>query len=254
MWLLEFPAGFKPNANLGIFLGNIVLQLIGKWNVITTGVRSFRIAIVIYVSIFGALGCSIQLAAINDVLFLCSTWLVAMYSVFASMYKYSLSMMMTLTRLFSGTKFNVLRQRNDANNFSVSELFMGVLIITLGIFLLPTVAIFYYYAFMQIILSVLALQLLLIVMQTLVFDFPYFLVCFSIVKPYFLPNSIRMRVDSSAGANGVIMIESLPVNKGSLFAKLAHELKLLIDTQTFKKILSSIVRGLNLFRIMQGFL
>lgn len=81
-------------------------------------------------------------------LFLCSTWLVAIYSVFASMYKYSLSMMMTLTRLFSGTKFNVLRQRNDANNFSVSELFMGVLIITLGIFLLPTVAIFYYYAFM----------------------------------------------------------------------------------------------------------
>lgn len=91
-------------------------------------------------------------------------------------------------------------------------------------------------------------------MQTLVFDFPYFLVCFSIVKPYFLPNSIRMRVNSSARANGVIMIESLPVNKGSLFAKLAHELKLLVDTQTFKKILSSIVRGLNLFRIMQGFL
>mmetsp|Transcript_5651 Transcript_5651/g.7562 ORF Transcript_5651/g.7562 Transcript_5651/m.7562 type:complete len:109 (-) Transcript_5651:901-1227(-) len=28
VWLLEFPAGFKPNANLGIFLGNIVLQLI----------------------------------------------------------------------------------------------------------------------------------------------------------------------------------------------------------------------------------
>ena len=59
VWLLEFPAGFKPNANLGIFLGNFVLQLIGLWNVITTEIRSFRIAIVIYVSIFGALGCSI---------------------------------------------------------------------------------------------------------------------------------------------------------------------------------------------------
>ena len=34
---------------------------------------------------------------------------------------------------------------------------MGVLIITLGIFLLPTVAIFYYYAFVTIIMSVLAL-------------------------------------------------------------------------------------------------
>lgn len=72
-------------------------------------------------------------------------------------------MMGTLLRLFAGVKFNVLRQRNDANNYSVIELFMGVLIITLAIFLLPTVAIFYYYAFVTIILNVLFLQLMLIV-------------------------------------------------------------------------------------------
>ena len=28
-WLLGFPAGFKPNENLGIFIGNIVLKVIG---------------------------------------------------------------------------------------------------------------------------------------------------------------------------------------------------------------------------------
>jgi len=178
---------------------------------------------------------------------------VAIYSVFAGMYKYSLSMMSTLMRLFGGTKFNVLRKRNDANNFSVPELFMGVLIITLGIFLLPTVAIFYFYAFVTIILSVLALQLLLIVSQTLVTDFPYFLIFFSLSRPHFLPNTIMMRVDGES-EKGSITIESLPVNKGSLFAKLAQELKLLVDVQTFKKIVGSIFKGLNLFRIMQGFL
>lgn len=157
VWLLEFPAGFKPNANLGMFLGNFVLLFIQKMSYLTSALRQIKLAIVIYVSLFGCLGFSIQLAAINDVLVLLSLFFVVLYSIFAGIYAYFLSMMGTLTRLFAGIKFNVLRKRNDANNFSVSELFMGVLIITLGIFLLPTVAIFYYYAFVTIILSVLAL-------------------------------------------------------------------------------------------------
>ena len=114
------------------------------------------------------------------------------------MYKYTLDMMITLLRLFRGKKFNVLRNRSDANNYLVSELFLGVLIITLGIFLLPTVAIFYYYAFVMIILNVLAVQLILIVSQTLVTDFPYLALALSIKIPYFLPNSIRMKVDSNS--------------------------------------------------------
>ena len=116
-----------------------------------------RLAIVVYVSIFGIFGLSVQLAAINDMLFLCSLWILAIYSVIALSYHHTLLMMQSLFRLFRGKKFNVLRNRDDANNFSVSELFLGVLIIALCIFLLPTVAIFYVYAFLSIILSVLAL-------------------------------------------------------------------------------------------------
>ena len=197
-WLLGFPAGFKPNENLGIFLGNFVLNIIRHWEYITTFLSHIRIAIVLVISIFGSLGCSVQLAAANDVLLLCSIWLVVIYNLFATMYKYTLDMMITLLRLFRGKKFNVLRNRNDANNYLVSELFLGVLIITLGIFLLPTVAIFYYYAFVMIILNVLALQLILIVSQTLVTDFPYYALALSIKMPYFLPNSIRMKVDSNS--------------------------------------------------------
>lgn len=58
-WLLGFPAGFKPNENLGIFLGNFVLNIIYMWNLIATPLNKMRTAIVVYVSIFGALGCSI---------------------------------------------------------------------------------------------------------------------------------------------------------------------------------------------------
>ena len=59
VWLLEFPAGFKPNANLGMFLGNFVLLFIQKMNFITSFLRSVKLAIVIYVSLFGCLGFSI---------------------------------------------------------------------------------------------------------------------------------------------------------------------------------------------------
>ena len=167
------------------------------------------------------------------------------------MYQFTLKMMFTLLRLFRGKKFNVLRGRDDANNYSVSELFLGVLIITLGIFLLPTVAIFYYYAFVMIILNVLTLQLVLIVSQTLVTDFPYFLLTLSINQPYFLPNSIRMKVDNEGRS---IKIESLPQNTGAFFANLVSELKLLVDMSTFKNVVWSVLTGGNLFQIMNSFL
>lgn len=175
-WLLGFPAGFKPNENMGIFIGNIVLKVIEKWNFITVALIEVRLAIVVYVSIFGIFGLSVQLAAVNDMLFLCSMWVFAIYSVIALSYHHCLQMMNSLYRLFRGKKFNVMRNRDDANNFSVSELFLGVMLITLCIFLLPTVAFFYYYAFLSIILSVLALQLCLIAAQTFLNDFPFYLV------------------------------------------------------------------------------
>ena len=84
-------------------------------------------------------------------------------------------MMGTLYGLFRGKKYNVLRKRADANNYSVAELYLGVLIITLSIFLLPTVAMFYFYVFISIILNVLALQLVSILLQTFVVEFPYHL-------------------------------------------------------------------------------
>ncbi len=131
--------------------------MINRWNHITTALVQIRLAIVVYGSIFNIFGLSVQLAAYNDILCFCSMWLFGIYSIFACAYNYTLNMMYTLFRLFRGKKFNVLRKRDDANNFSVSELFLGVLIMTIAIFLLPTVAIFYYYAFINIILSVLAL-------------------------------------------------------------------------------------------------
>ena len=60
--------------------------MITKWNVIATQMNHMRKVIVVYVSFFGGLGFSVQLAAVNDVLLLCSIWLLALYTVFARIY------------------------------------------------------------------------------------------------------------------------------------------------------------------------
>jgi phosphatidylinositol glycan class Q protein len=66
-------------------------------------------------------------------------------------------MLSTQMRLFRGRKFNIIRGRDDSNSFNVTEMYLGVMIVSISLFLLPTVAIFYYYAFISIIISVMLL-------------------------------------------------------------------------------------------------
>ena len=184
-------------------------------------------------------------------LFVCSCWLIIIYTAFAYIYNFTINMMKTLLRLFRGKKYNVMRERDDANNYSVAELYLGVLIITLSIFLLPTVAIFYYYVFISIILNILALQLVLIITQTFVTEFPYFMIPLTVFRPYTLPNSIRIDMDASSKG---IRIVTLPLGVGPIFENLFSKLKMLVDKNTFSNIFISVITGKNLFGIMRKFL
>ena len=51
-----------------------------------------------------------------------------------------------------------------------------------------------------------------------------------------------------------IQIVSLPFDKGSIFANLLHELKLIVQKNTFVNIFKCVLSGRNLFHIMRGFL
>lgn len=163
-WLFGNPAGFKPNINLAHFLGNFVLELICLWNHVTCALTEIKPLIVFYIASVGILGFSVQMAATNDILFFCSFGLFCVYSVFAFIYNHTLKMLSTLLKLFRGRKYNIIRKRDDSASFEIEILYLGVLIFTLSIFLLPTVAIFYYYCFISIIISVMIMQLTLIVL------------------------------------------------------------------------------------------
>lgn len=51
--------------------------------------------------------------------------------------------LVSMWRLFRGRKWNPLRRRVDSASFDAEELFLGTLLFTLTLFLLPTTAVYY---------------------------------------------------------------------------------------------------------------
>lgn len=112
----------------------------------------------------GLIGQTIQIALIHDTLFVCSCHIFLLYTVVAYIYNYILSMLITLINLFNGKKFNVMRSRVDSNNFTIQEFYLGIIIVALILFLLPTIAMFYFVAFIRLMLSVLVMQICLLIL------------------------------------------------------------------------------------------
>jgi len=59
------------------------------------------------------------------------------------LYNLQLNALSSLWRLFRGKKWNVLRKRVDSAVYNVDQLFLGTLLFTILLFLLPTTALFY---------------------------------------------------------------------------------------------------------------
>ena len=59
------------------------------------------------------------------------------------LYYFQVRALSSLWRLFRGKKWNVLRQRVDSVHYDVDQLFVGTLLFTVLLFLLPTTALYY---------------------------------------------------------------------------------------------------------------
>ena len=57
--------------------------------------------------------------------------------------------------LFRGRKMNMIRGRNDSMSYNVAEMYLGVIIVAVLLCLLPTLAIFYFYVFLPVLLRLL---------------------------------------------------------------------------------------------------
>lgn len=200
----------------------------------------------------GFLGQTIQVALLHDTLYFCSSHIFLLYTIVAYIYNYILCMLITLINLFNGKKFNVMRNRVDSNNFSLQEFYLGVLIVALIIFLLPTLAMFYFLAFISLMISILFMQICLLIIQIWLTNFPFHLLKFVIKNPYIIPNSINIEPQSSHQNH--IRMFPMPTDKGSVFKRLINEFKKMIKVIAPVKVIRSIIWGENMLLIMHSLL
>ena len=161
-------------------------------------------------------------------------------------------MLGTLINLFNGKKYNVMRQRVDCNNFSIQEFYIGVLIVALIIFLLPTLAMYYFISFIQVVIVVLAYQIFLIILQILLFHFPTYLIVHAANYPYSIPDSIHIEISSNY-RNHMRIIQKQS-NKGSIFENLKSELQKIPKAASPANVIKSIIYGDNILKLMRDIL
>lgn len=89
------------------------------------------------------LGLSFTLALFSDTVGLLTLHLRMFYFVSAKMHHWMVCSIWSLFLLFRGKKWNVLKQRQDSEDFTLDQLLMGTVMFTILVFLFPTV--FFYY-------------------------------------------------------------------------------------------------------------
>lgn len=177
---LGWPAGLKLNSNLDAFLGELYIWLLHVWTglwgklidwvllfiveswhrvaawifpllilFVSQGVvvafRPHMLHLVYFLGVSGFFGASITLSLMIDLLQFFTFHLYVFYNVSAKMYKWQLTVLLSLFNLFRGKKFNVLRNRLDSCDYDLDQLLLGTILFTLLFFLMPTTMIYYFF-------------------------------------------------------------------------------------------------------------
>lgn len=142
-WLMGAPAGLKLNSQLTHFLGNFFLYHVYLWTGYLYLLQPILGYLVFYSSIAGVWGLTVQLALFQDILSTLTIHIYCFYVYAARLYRLQLYCLGSLWRLFRGKKWNVLRQRVDSAIYDADQLFVGTLLFTVLLFLLPTIGLYY---------------------------------------------------------------------------------------------------------------
>ncbi|XP_067118582.1 phosphatidylinositol N-acetylglucosaminyltransferase subunit Q [Centruroides vittatus] len=94
-------------------------------------------------TLIGMLGVTFLLTLFNDLISLATIHIYCFYGYAARLFGLQALGMSALWRLFWGKKWNPLRQRVDSYTYDVHQLFLGTLMFTILLFLLPTVMLYY---------------------------------------------------------------------------------------------------------------
>ncbi|KAM8824197.1 phosphatidylinositol N-acetylglucosaminyltransferase subunit Q [Synchiropus picturatus] len=214
-WLMGAPAGLKMNRALDQVLGRFFLYHIHLWISYITMMTPFMESLLWYGGLSACLGLTFALSLLSDLVTLFTLHIYCFYVYGARLYCLKVYSLSSLWRLFRGKKWNVLRQRVDSCSYDLDQLFIGTLLFTVLLFLLPTTAL-YYLVFTLLRLLVVLFQALLHVTIEFVNSFPLFALGLRVCRPYRLAEGVKFRVlsDEAGAALHLLMeINPLPLAK-----------------------------------------
>ncbi|KAF7698471.1 hypothetical protein HF521_004981 [Silurus meridionalis] len=192
-WLMGAPAGLKMNRALDEVLGKFFLYHIHLWISYIRLMSPFIEMILWYVGLSACLGLTFALSVLSDIVALLTFHIYCFYVYGARLYCLKIYGLSSLWRLFRGKKWNVLRQRVDSCSYDLDQLFLGTLLFTILLFLLPTTAL-YYLVFTLLRLVVVTFQGLIHLSVDFINSFPLFALGLRICRPYRLAEGVKFCV------------------------------------------------------------
>uniref|UniRef100_A0A7N6A329 Phosphatidylinositol glycan anchor biosynthesis, class Q n=1 Tax=Anabas testudineus TaxID=64144 RepID=A0A7N6A329_ANATE len=210
-WLMGAPAGLKMNRALDQVLGRFFLYHIHLWISYIHLMSPFIEGILWYGGLSACFGLTFALSLLSDMVALFTFHIYCFYVYGARLYCLKIYGLSSLWRLFRGKKWNVLRQRVDSCSYDLDQLFIGTLLFTILLFLLPTTAL-YYLVFTLLRLVVVLFQGILHLSVDFINSFPLFAVGLRIFRPYRLAEGVKFRVLSQEPGTALhLMMEMNPL-------------------------------------------
>uniref|UniRef100_F7BRH8 Phosphatidylinositol glycan anchor biosynthesis class Q n=2 Tax=Equus TaxID=9789 RepID=F7BRH8_HORSE len=200
-WLMGAPAGLKMNRALDQVLGRFFLYHIHLWISYIHLMSPFIERILWHLGLSACLGLTVALSILSDIIALLTFHIYCFYVYGARLYCMKICGLSSLWRLFRGKKWNVLRQRVDSCSYDLDQLFIGTLLFTILVFLLPTTAL--YYLVFTLALNTICVQLRLLVVTVqglihllvdLVNSLPLYSLGLRLCRPYRLAAGVKFRV------------------------------------------------------------
>ncbi|XP_035824105.1 phosphatidylinositol N-acetylglucosaminyltransferase subunit Q [Aplysia californica] len=191
--LMGAPAGLKLNAHLTKTMGLFFQYHIFLWTGYLTVLRSVMPTLIWYSSWVGVLGASCQLCLVSDMLSTLTLHIYCFYVYAARMFHLQMYALGSFWRLFRGKKWNALRSRVDSATYNTDQLFVGTLLFTVLLFLLPTTAL-YYAVFTVLRILVLIAQGILIRLVSIALHTPVFTLLVRLFSPKHVAGSVVFNV------------------------------------------------------------
>lgn len=215
-WLMGAPAGLKMNRALDEVLGRFFLYHIHLWISYIHLLSPFIERILWYVGLSACLGLTFALSVLSDIVALLTFHIYCFYVYGARLYCLKIYGLSSLWRLFRGKKWNVLRQRVDSCSYDLDQLFIGTLLFTILLFLLPTTAL-YYLVFTLLRLVVVLFQGVIHLSIDFINSFPLFAIGLRICRPYRLAEGVKFNVLCEEPGTALhLMMEINPIKCSSV--------------------------------------